>query len=63
MPGSAREVSNAIEEGVEFMWLSSPNKFIGSTKVEKVEVSKIKLGDADASGRKNLLFKKDQNFK
>ena len=41
MPGSAREVSNAIEEGVEFMWLSSPNKFIGSTKVEKVEVSKL----------------------
>ena len=29
MPGSAREVENAIEEGVEFMWLSNPKKFIG----------------------------------
>ena len=62
MPGSAREVSNAIEEGVEFMWLSSPNKFIGSTKVEKVEVSKIKLGDADASGRKKPVIQKGSEF-
>ena len=34
MPGSAREVGNAIEEGVEFVWLSSPKSFIGKTKVE-----------------------------
>ena len=27
MPGSAREVENAIEEGVEFLWLSSPKNF------------------------------------
>ena len=26
MPGSAREVGNAEEEGVEFVWLSSPKK-------------------------------------
>ena len=30
MPGSAREVSNAEEEGVEFIWLSNPKEFIGS---------------------------------
>ena len=29
MPGSAREVANAIEEGVEFIWLTAPKKFIG----------------------------------
>ena len=34
MPGSAREVGNAIEEGVEFLWLSSPSKFLGNKKVE-----------------------------
>ena len=28
MPGSAREVFNAEEEGVEFIWLSSPIKFV-----------------------------------
>ena len=29
MPGSAREVANAEEEGVEFVWLTGPKKFIG----------------------------------
>mgnify|MGYP001462023270 CR=1 FL=1 len=52
MPGSAREVANAIEEGVEFVWLTSPKTFIGNTKVEAVEVSKIKLGEPDSSGRR-----------
>ena len=52
MPGSAREVGNAIEEGVEFVWLTSPKKFIGNTKVEAVEVNKMKLGDPDSSGRR-----------
>jgi glutamate synthase (NADPH/NADH) small chain len=52
MPGSAREVGNAIEEGVEFIWLTSPKSFIGSTQVEAVEVNKMKLGDPDSSGRR-----------
>ena len=52
MPGSAREVGNAIEEGVEFVWLTSPKKFLGNTKVEAVEVVKMKLGEPDSSGRR-----------
>jgi len=52
MPGSAREVGNAIEEGVDFIWLTSPKSFIGGTKVEAVEVSKMKLGEPDSSGRR-----------
>ena len=52
MPGSSREVGNAIEEGVEFIWLTSPKSFIGKTKVESVEVNKMKLGDPDSSGRR-----------
>ena len=52
MPGSAREVGNAIEEGVEFIWLTSPKSFIGDQKVEAVEVNKMKLGDPDLSGRR-----------
>ena len=51
MPGSAREVSNAIEEGVEFVWLTSPKRFLGNTKVTAVEVNKMILGEPDASGR------------
>ena len=41
-----------IEEGVDFVWLTSPKKFIGNTKVEAVEVNKMKLGDPDSSGRR-----------
>ena len=42
----------SIEEGVEFIWLSSPKSFIGNSKVEAVEVNKMKLGDPDSSGRR-----------
>tara|TARA_Y100000590_G_scaffold318423_1_gene360285 strand:+ start:961 stop:2445 length:1485 start_codon:yes stop_codon:yes gene_type:complete len=52
MPGSAREVLNAEEEGVNFIWLSSPKKFIGTLNVSSVLVEKMKLGTADSSGRK-----------
>ena len=51
MPGSAREVGNAIEEGVEFIWLTSPKSFIGDKKITAVEVNKMKLGEPDSSGR------------
>ena len=52
MPGSAREVANAEEEGVEFVWLSSPKEFKGKNKVEKIIVDQIKLGDPDETGRR-----------
>ncbi len=52
MPGSAREVGNAEEEGVEFVWLTNPKKFIGDINVSGVEVDKMKLGNPDSSGRK-----------
>jgi glutamate synthase (NADPH/NADH) small chain len=50
MPGSQREVANAEEEGVEFVWLSAPKGFSGDT-VEGVMVQKMRLGAPDASGR------------
>ena len=62
MPGSAREVQNAEEEGVEFVWLSSPSKFIGNNKVEKVVVNKIKLGNPDDSGRRRPEIIKDSHY-
>ena len=52
MPGSLREVNNAEEEGIEFMWLSNPKKFIGNGKVTSLLVEKMKLKDVDSSGRK-----------
>jgi len=62
MPGSAREVKNAEEEGVEFVWLSSPKKFIGKNKVEGLMVDKIILGEADESGRRKPEIKVNSEF-
>ena len=52
MPGSQREVTNAEEEGVEFIWLSAPKAFGGDDKVTSVHASKMRLGAPDASGRR-----------
>ena len=51
MPGSMREVKNAEEEGVEFVWLSLPKSFRGEGNVTAVHTSRMKLGPSDASGR------------
>ncbi len=63
MPGSAREVGNAEEEGVDFVWLTSPKSFIGDNKVNEVEVSKMELGEPDASGRRRPIAVTDGEFR
>ena len=62
MPGSAREVANAEEEGVEFVWLSSPKEFKGKNKIENLLVNKIKLGEPDESGRRRPEIKVGSEF-
>ena len=54
MPGSMREVRNAEEEGVEFVWLTAPEAFVGDAAVEAVRVVRMRLGMADASGRQSV---------
>jgi len=51
MPGSMREVSHAEEEGVEFVWLSAPEAFLGDEVVTGVRAHRMRLGAADATGR------------
>ena len=63
MPGSAREVANAIEEGVEFVWLASPKQFIGNLEVKEVEINKIKLGLPDSSGRRSPEIEPNSEYK
>ena len=62
MPGSAREVANAEEEGVEFVWLSSPKEFKGTNKVEKIIVDQIKLGDPDETGRRKPQVQEGSSY-
>lgn len=53
MPGSRREVNNAREEGVEFMWNRQPIEIIGDgTKVTGVKVVTTALGEPDERGRR-----------
>nr|WP_175581745.1 NAD(P)-dependent oxidoreductase [Pseudooceanicola sp. HF7] len=64
MPGSQREVANAEEEGVEFVWLSAPVGFTsgviepgaagaGAGVVKTTLVQKMRLGAPDATGRQS----------
>jgi len=51
MPGSQREVANAEEEGVEFVWQAAPHAFLGDESVRAARAQRVHLGVPDASGR------------
>jgi glutamate synthase (NADPH/NADH) small chain len=51
MPGSAREVGYAEEEGVRFQFLAQPQAFLGDDAVRQVRVQAMRLGAPDATGR------------
>jgi glutamate synthase (NADPH/NADH) small chain len=54
MPGSMREVKNAEEEGVEFVWLAAPEAFLGDGAVGGVRAVRMHLGLPDPSGRESV---------
>jgi len=52
MPGSMREVANAKEEGVQFVWNRQPVEVVGKDRVEGVKVVRTRLGQPDVRGRR-----------
>jgi glutamate synthase (NADPH/NADH) small chain len=52
MPGSKREVANAKEEGVQFLWNRQPVEIVGDGKVEGIKLVTTELGEPDARGRR-----------
>lgn len=52
MPGSRREVQNAREEGVEFLFNRQPISIVGEEQVEGVKVVTTRLGEPDDNGRR-----------
>lgn len=52
MPGSRREVQNAKEEGVNFLFNRQPVAIVGEERVEGVKVITTRLGEADENGRR-----------
>jgi glutamate synthase (NADPH/NADH) small chain len=53
-PARAEELEHAIEEGVEFMWLTAPVEIVGDSSgwVTGMRCQKMELGEPDASGRR-----------
>ena len=62
MPGSQREVSHAEEEGVQFVWLSAPEAFLGDGAVSAVRAQQVYLGVPDATGRQVPQIIEGSNF-
>ena len=51
MPGSMREVDNAMEEGIEFLFNRQPIEIVGDSAVEGIKLVTTELGEADEQGR------------
>lgn len=52
-PAADEEIADAIEEGVEFKFLTNPAKILGQNgKVTGVKLQVMELGEPDASGRR-----------
>jgi glutamate synthase (NADPH/NADH) small chain len=52
MPGSGKEVENAREEGVNFLFNRQPIEIVGDDRVEGIKVVTTQLGEADENGRR-----------
>lgn len=52
MPGSRREVKNAREEVVQFLFNRQPVEIVGDGKVEGIKVVETQMGEPDENGRR-----------
>ncbi|MBW6461040.1 MAG: NADPH-dependent glutamate synthase [Bacteroidales bacterium] len=64
LPARIEEVHHAEEEGIRFMLLTSPIRYIGtdSNRVKAMECIRMKLGEPDASGRRRPVPIEGSNF-
>jgi homotetrameric NADPH-dependent glutamate synthase len=53
-PARAEELEHAIQEGIEFEWLTAPVEIVGNSEgwVTGMRVRKMQLGEPDSSGRR-----------
>lgn len=65
LPARLEEVENAEEEGIIFMLLTNPVRFIGDERgnLKMMECVKMQLGEPDESGRRRPIPLKDSEFK
>ncbi|MHC1578808.1 MAG: FAD-dependent oxidoreductase, partial [Dehalococcoidia bacterium] len=55
MPAEPAEVEQALEEGIEFIFLVAPSKVFRENGSLKLELSRMELGEPDASGRRRPI--------
>ena len=57
MPARREEYHHALEEGIEFKFLTNPVRFLGdeNENVKFIEVIKMELGEPDKSGRRSPI--------
>jgi glutamate synthase (NADPH/NADH) small chain len=54
MPARREEYHHAVQEGIEFAFLTNPTKFLGENyQLKSVELQKCELGEPDKSGRRS----------
>lgn len=64
LPARDEEIENAIEEGIDFHYLTNPLEIIGDEKgeVNKIKCEKMNLGEIDSSGRKRPISIPNSEF-
>lgn len=64
IPARAEEIHHAVEEGIDFRYLTNPVAVKGTEDghVCGIECVKMELGEPDASGRRRPIEIKDSNF-
>ncbi len=64
MPARVEEVKHAKEEGVQFLLLTNPVRFIGDDEgwLRQVELIKMELGEPDESGRRRPIPIEGSNY-
>ena len=63
MPAVEEEIEAAGEEGIEIIYLAAPTKIIGDgDRIEKVEFTRMQLGEPDESGRKRPISIEGSTF-
>ena len=64
MPARKEEIHHAKDEGIEFLYLANPKKFIGDENgwLTGVELIKMELGEPDASGRRKPVPIEGSNY-
>lgn len=62
MPADERLVRHAAEEGIKFLFLTRPVRFIGSSTVQTIECEQLMLGEKDFDERKRPIPIEESNF-